>query len=800
MFCIFAVNIKSPNMSNEKKVPEPNGKFKVFVGIDFGTDGSALAYSFENNDGSCSSYIHNMWDVTKATKKSETSVLFDDQNQMLRVGTGAKNMYFLYEEDKGLKFFQRFKMKLYEEPAELSIREINDIKDNNDTPISNAISTANDADAKESTEKVFIEQLKYLKKQSFNFISTHLTKTIQLKGDASTGWPEIQYFLTVPAIWSDKAKAQMTDFAIKAGFIDGTIPNQLQIVYEPDCASLSIQYAIKRNMRKSNQNVKNINKGLESLQPQVTIDVSLKRGDKYILLDVGAGTCDVACHEMTGDFAIGEVFHPSGGRWGSCCIDQQFVKLLNILFPNNLLQTIQANTVGKKCYLKLLNNFAKAKVSYCKNNKILKHHNLQIPIEFVIFLVQNLQDNGLTFEDIDIEDADQHLVDLNKMLKEKYESLEKMKNFKHEQNANPDNWMIKIIKSEEDTQRKYLLSMHNNVWQCLFDYTIDPIITHCRNILLTNEMKNCKFIFLVGGFANSKYFQVRMQKSFADHNNLSVVIPHLPGLCVVDGASRYGLNKYFVKIRQYAKRGPLILRKCLVLSICIQDYLGKATTRIGCDIDIQHITSLFGETGYDYDIIQNTTKAVDLCKFEQLKIQAKSKLLTNAANYDGFIFIFSGHGVSSTEIALSPENNFANCHYLRIKEDICDAFRNGPGGLAHAFIGKPRIYIIQACRGKREARVVESKAEKDTFDNNQDNRYHVDEDMLLLKSNTAGYVSYRSHDTGSHLITAVYRCLKEKKSVVLDDALYEIQHQLKQLSQSEQTCVIERTTMNKICL
>ena len=51
---------------------------------------------------------------------------------------------------------------------------------------------------------------------------------------------------------------------------------------------------------------------LQPHRPQISIDVPFKKGDKYVLLDVGGGTCDVACHEIMGEFAIAEVLHPSG--------------------------------------------------------------------------------------------------------------------------------------------------------------------------------------------------------------------------------------------------------------------------------------------------------------------------------------------------------------------------------------------------------------------------------------------------------------------------------------------------------
>ena len=56
-------------------------------------------------------------------------------------------------------------------------------------------------------------------------------------------------------------------------------------MYEPDCASLQIQHEIKNKNDEKN-------------------DASFNKGDKYILVDAGGGTVDVACHEIIGEFGV----------------------------------------------------------------------------------------------------------------------------------------------------------------------------------------------------------------------------------------------------------------------------------------------------------------------------------------------------------------------------------------------------------------------------------------------------------------------------------------------------------------
>ena len=135
----------------------------------------------------------------------------------------------------------------------------------------------------------------------------------------------------------------MIRWAIKAGLIRGeasddslsmAIPNQMQIVYEPDCAALSIQYAVYRSMKAQKKRISpkrvKMRAETEVMIPQVHIDVPLKEGDKYILLDVGGGTCDVACHRVVEDrFAIAEVLHPSGLK--SICYSVAMYRYYQIL-------------------------------------------------------------------------------------------------------------------------------------------------------------------------------------------------------------------------------------------------------------------------------------------------------------------------------------------------------------------------------------------------------------------------------------------------------------------------------------
>jgi molecular chaperone DnaK (HSP70) len=89
------------------------------------------------------------------------------------------------------------------------------------------------------------------------------------KGFANNYDPErFRYCLTVPAIWSDMAKASMREAAIRSGIISRDDPvERLILISEPEAAAL---YCEKRS---------------ESW--------NLQHGDKFMIVDAGGGTVDL---------------------------------------------------------------------------------------------------------------------------------------------------------------------------------------------------------------------------------------------------------------------------------------------------------------------------------------------------------------------------------------------------------------------------------------------------------------------------------------------------------------------------
>ena len=486
----------------------------------------------------------------------------------------------------------------------------------------------------------------------------------------------------------------MYDWAITAKLITGKIKDQLKVVYEPDCASLSLQHAILQRIKNQNnrdilnqnsddneldikddikieynemdeikrilqdinllqyykifmdegcttiddmkgltkqdlkndfgiakfphrkkiveafQNYNNYGDGLKLLNPKIDIDVELNDGDKYILIDIGGGTCDFACHKIEGNCVISELFHPSGGNWGSTNINKKFTYYMDEIFGIESHDSFAIKgKQGQAGYLEVLKKFEKAKIDfgsqYCEDDG--KHFEIELPTKCVNYLLREWANSYNEMEGthikVDALDASDTMSKLKERLKNKilwmYYNADADQIYKTHKLVDINNITVPSVELEEfakikHNNNKYYLSLHYNFWFFLFNDIIDPIIKHFDKLLEINELKDLKYVFLVGGFAESKYFQNYIKGYLKVYENIKIVIPNLPGLCVVDGASKFGLYPNFVKIRRMPKHyGVAIVEKISKISNNIsQQYIRRNTIKAG-DSQERYVKGIF---------------------------------------------------------------------------------------------------------------------------------------------------------------------------------------------------------------
>ena len=99
--------------SNEIKYDDFNPKKNI--GIDFGTHGTAIAYSFP---GGNDTYIYTGWNVrsdkgNNKVNKTRTAILLDKDGKFIAFGINALRGYSALDNKDDFYFFDCFKMSLY---------------------------------------------------------------------------------------------------------------------------------------------------------------------------------------------------------------------------------------------------------------------------------------------------------------------------------------------------------------------------------------------------------------------------------------------------------------------------------------------------------------------------------------------------------------------------------------------------------------------------------------------------------------------------------------------------------------
>ncbi|RUS14379.1 hypothetical protein BC937DRAFT_93917 [Endogone sp. FLAS-F59071] len=142
-------------------------------------------------------------------------------------------------------------------------------------------------------------------------------KDIQSTWGANIRPNNIVWFLTVPAMWSEKAKQDMREAAVVAGLVspeDINNKDRLNIVLEPEAAAM---YCCQQSEQ-------------YLLQP----------GETFMIVDAGGGTIDLTAHEILYDpvakvESLREITHGSGRSCGSTFIDEAFIQFVKVQCGSN---------------------------------------------------------------------------------------------------------------------------------------------------------------------------------------------------------------------------------------------------------------------------------------------------------------------------------------------------------------------------------------------------------------------------------------------------------------------------------
>ncbi|KYO26274.1 heat shock protein 12A isoform B [Alligator mississippiensis] len=504
--CSIAPLTPSQSPRNEARTQRPTS-FTVVVAIDFGTTSSGYAFSFSNDPEA----IHMMrkWeggDPGVANQKTPTSLLLTPEGTFHSFGYTARDYYHDLdpEEAREWLYFEKFKMKIHS---------------TSDLTMKTELEAVNGK--KVAALEVFAHALRFFKQHALQ----------ELK-DQCPSLPEkgaVRWVITVPAIWKQPAKQFMREAAYKAGLVSPETPEQLLIALEPEAASI---YCRKLRLHQLiDLSYKPLANGLA---PDRSIDSSFRQareqlrrsrhsrtflvesgvgelwsemqaGDRYIVADCGGGTVDLTVHQIEQpQGTLKELYKASGGPYGAVGVDLAFEQLLCQIFGEDFIATFKAKRPAAWVDLTIAFEARKRAAAPSRANPL----NVSLPFSFIDFYRKHRGQNVET-------------------------ALKKSS--------------VNLVKWSSQGMLRVSAEAMNE----LFQPTISQIINHIDALMKKPEVDGIKFLFLVGGFAESAMLQHAVQTAFGA--TCRVIIPQDVGLTILKGAVLFGLDPTIVRVR----RSPL---------------------------------------------------------------------------------------------------------------------------------------------------------------------------------------------------------------------------------------------------
>ncbi|XP_052778299.1 heat shock 70 kDa protein 12B-like [Mya arenaria] len=314
----------------------------LVASIDFGTTYSGWAFSFRHEFESDPTKVSakNWSGGQLVSQKGPTCVLIRPDGKTLEeFGYEAENKYAELAMDECHKpwyYFRRFKMKLFNQGRVGRTLMLEDETGTKSLP----------------ANIVFSGAIKYLK----NDLIKQSEKRISGGGltDADINW-----VLTVPAIWDDAAKQFMREAAEEAGIAG----DKLTIALEPEAASVFCRHL-----------------PVDTTASSVTSLASFKAGTKYLVLDAGGGTVDITVHEVSESGELKELYKANGGAWGGTKVDDAYEKFLVKITGPGVMAAFKENHMED--YIDLFRDFEikKRDISTKKSGGKI---NLRMPVALV---------------------------------------------------------------------------------------------------------------------------------------------------------------------------------------------------------------------------------------------------------------------------------------------------------------------------------------------------------------------------------------------------------------------------------
>ncbi|XP_071090919.1 serine-rich adhesin for platelets-like isoform X2 [Haliotis cracherodii] len=339
---------------------------------------------------------------------------------------------------------------------------------------------------------------------ALRFFKEHALQQLSDQSGITVINDDVRWVITVPAIWKAPAKQFMRQAAYEADLVSPDCPDQLLIALEPEAASI---YCRKLRMY---QLIPEYPERLPLQSPRYSLPVPIndglactdvRDGTRYMVVDCGGGTVDITVHELGNDNKLTELYKATGGPYGATAVDDEFVNLLCDIFGHDFIAHYRAKyPVG---WVNLMINFESRKrsASPYKNNSL----NVSLPFTFIDY-------------------------------------------FKKQKGGHIDSVVKRYGNKEICWSSEGMLRLSPHAMRCLFVPVMEKIKHAIGDVLNNPDARHLKFLFLVGGFAESATLQYEVRKEFSAI--LKVLIPTGVSLAILKGAVLFGLDPTVVNIRR----------------------------------------------------------------------------------------------------------------------------------------------------------------------------------------------------------------------------------------------------------
>ncbi|PWA27155.1 hypothetical protein CCH79_00011613 [Gambusia affinis] len=228
----------------------------------------------------------------------------------------------------------------------------------------------------------------------------------------------------------------------------------------------------------------------------------LQTGDRYVVADCGGGTVDLTVHQIEQpQGTLKELYKASGGPYGAVGVDLAFEAMLCQIFGEDFIQSFKAKRPAAWVDLMIAFEARKRTASPGRANAL----NISLPFSFIDFYKRH---RGQSVE----------------------AALRRS-------NMNIVKW-----------SSQGMLRLTQEAMNELFQPTISNIVRHIEELMGKPEVRCIRFLFLVGGFAESSMLQKAVQKALG--RTCRIIIPHDVGLTILKGAVLFGLDPTVVRVRR----------------------------------------------------------------------------------------------------------------------------------------------------------------------------------------------------------------------------------------------------------